>query len=144
MTNISTEESRMALFVDTGGWLALYDKGDRNYRIAKSTFEKIKKDHFLLFTSDYVFDESVTLIRYRVSHATAKHFGTNLLESRIVRLIDVTKEDRLKAWDMFVKYRDASFSFTDCTSFVIMKRLKLESVLGFDSHFKIMGFNLYV
>ena len=124
--------------------MALYDKGDRNHCTAKSAFEKIKKDHLLLFTSDYVFDESVTLMRYRVSHATAEHFGTNLLESRIVRLIDVTKEDRLKAWDMFVKYRDASFSFTDCTSFVIMKRLKLEIVLGFDSHFKIMGFNLYV
>jgi hypothetical protein len=134
----------VALFVDTGGWLALYDKGDRNHCTAKSAFEKIKKDHLLLFTSDYVFDESVTLIRHRVSHSTARSFGNNILESRIVRFVDVTREDRTKAWEIFSKYKDVGFSFTDCTSFVIMKRLKLETVLGFDSHFKIMGFNLYV
>jgi len=133
----------MAIFVDTGAWLALYDKADRNHLIAKNIFGKIKKERLPLFTSDYVFDESVTLIRYRISFRTANAFGTNILESRIVRLVDVTREDRTSAWDIFIKYKDASFSFTDCTSFAVMKKFRLDSVFGFDRHFQIMGFTLY-
>jgi len=144
MITTYTESKNVAIFVDTGAWLALYDKDDHNHRIAKDTFRKIRDEHLPLFTSDYIFDETVTLIRHRVSHSTARSFGNNILESRIVRFVDVTREDRTKAWEIFSKYKDVGFSFTDCTSFVIMKRLKLETVLGFDSHFKIMGFNLYV
>jgi len=43
------------------------------------------------------------------------------------------------AWGIFENYADQDFSFVDCTSFVIVKRVDVKEVFGFDDHFKTMG-----
>ncbi|HED04153.1 MAG TPA: hypothetical protein ENI60_05240 [Candidatus Fraserbacteria bacterium] len=50
-------------------------------------------------------------------------------------VVSVTVEDREAAWEIFKK-----FSFTDCTSFAVMKRLGLQRALAVDRHFQVMGF----
>jgi predicted nucleic acid-binding protein len=45
-----------------------------------------------------------------------------------------------KARGLFFRYRDKEFSFTDCTSFVVMRQLKLREVLTTDHHFAQAGF----
>jgi len=47
-----------------------------------------------------------------------------------------------KARDVFFRHRDKSYSFTDCTSFVVMKELKLKQALTTDRHFRQMGFEV--
>jgi len=37
-----------------------------------------------------------------------------------------------KAWEIFEKYSDKDFSFTDCSSFAIMEMLKINNVFSFD------------
>ena len=88
-------------------------------------------------------DESVTLIRCKVSHKAAVIFGESLLFSDIVTILDVSQEDRLKAWELFKKYEDKSFSFTDCTSFVLMKNSDLRRAFTFDEHFKQIGIDIF-
>lgn len=132
----------MTAFVDTSAWIALNDKNDQYYNDAVIKSQQIKRHKLELVTSEYIFDESITLIRYRVSHQSAVTFGESLLNSNIVKIIDITSEDRLMAWEMFKQYRDKEMSFTDCTSFVLMKRLKLQKAFTFDKHFKIMGFEM--
>ena len=41
---------------------------------------------------------------------------------------------------MFFRYRDKDFSFTDCTSFILMRELKLREALTTDHHFVQAGF----
>ncbi|MDH5769426.1 MAG: PIN domain-containing protein, partial [Nitrospirota bacterium] len=77
------------------------------------------------------------------SHHAAIIFGDSLLRSRISRIVDVTEEDRLKAWEIFKKYEDKEFSFTDCTSFALMKNLRLQKSFTFDEHFRQMGFEIF-
>ncbi len=48
-----------------------------------------------------------------------------------------------EAWELFQRYEDKEFSFTDCVSFVLMRQLKLRDVFGFDRHFEQMGFRLW-
>ncbi len=132
----------MMVFVDTSALIALNDKNDQYYKNAVIKSQQIKRHKLELVTSEYIFDESITLIRYRVSHQSAVIFGESLLNSSIVKIIDVTSEDRLMAWEMFKQYRDKELSFTDCTSFVLMKRLKLQKAFTFDKHFKLMGFEM--
>jgi predicted nucleic acid-binding protein len=43
---------------------------------------------------------------------------------------------------LFFRYRDKDFSFTDCTSFVVMQELKLREVLTTDRHFAQAGFTV--
>lgn len=43
---------------------------------------------------------------------------------------------------MFFQYRDKDFSFTDCTSFVIMRDIRLTHAITTDRHFRQMGFEV--
>ena len=133
----------MRLFVDTSAWLALNDRNDQYYSRAVTKSTEIKKHRIELITSEYIIDESITLIRYRVSHQAAVIFGNSLLDSNIVRIEDVNAEDRLKAWEMFKKFEDKELSFTDCTSFVLMKNLRLQKAFTFDEHFRAMRLEIY-
>ncbi len=133
----------MKLFVDTAAWLALNDKTDQHHKEALIKVSKIKESRVELVTSEYIFDEAITLIRYRVSHYSAVIFGESMLNSSIVKVLDVANKDRLKAWELFQKYKDKELSFTDCTSFVLMNDLKLHKVFTFDAHFSQAGFELF-
>jgi len=44
-----------------------------------------------------------------------------------------------KALKVYRQYRDKSWGFTDCSSFVIMEELGISDVLTTDIHFKQMG-----
>jgi hypothetical protein len=133
----------MRLFVDTSAWLALNDKNDQYHNKAIKKSSEIRKHKIGLLTSEYIIDESITLIRYRVSYNAAVIFGDSLLSSSIVTIVDVTNEDRLKAWEIFKKYEDKDLSFTDCTSFVLMKNLRLQKAFTFDEHFRHIGVEIF-
>lgn len=133
----------MRLFVDTSAWLALTDKGDQHYGDALSRIDTIKKEQIDLITSEYVFDEAVTIIRYRVSHNAAVTFGETLMRSSIIAVAGISDDERFRAWNLFCKYGDKALSFTDCTSFVLMKAYGLEKAFAFDDHFRQVGFELF-
>lgn len=60
------------LFVDTGGWVAYFDKSDKDHVAFKDCLSRVVTGTaWLLHTSDYVIDETVTLLRYHTNHATA-------------------------------------------------------------------------
>ncbi|HLE40063.1 MAG TPA: PIN domain-containing protein, partial [Nitrospirota bacterium] len=71
-----------------------------------------------------------------------KEFGLKLKDSSFVSLISVRDEDEDRAWEIFLRYKDQDFSYTDCTSFAVMERLKLDAAFSFDQHFKAMKFHV--
>jgi len=46
------------------------------------------------------------------------------------------------ARSVFFRHRDEDYSFTDCTSFVVMRDLRLKEALTTDRHFRQMGFHV--
>ncbi|KKM11373.1 hypothetical protein SY88_09065 [Clostridiales bacterium PH28_bin88] len=131
---------RRPLFVDTSGWCALYDCGDFRHPEAVELWHALAKTTGLLYTTDYVVDETITLLRVRVGHSPAVEFGKIVQSSKVIRIIPISAERWQRAWDLFVRYKDKEFSFTDCTSFAVMSELKLLEALAFDHHFTQMGF----
>jgi hypothetical protein len=129
-------------FVDTSGWCAVYDRSDDNHGKALAFWQKMAPSTGTLYTSDYVLDEALTLLRVRTGHTVAVEFGRLILASEVVKIIHVSASRWQKAWELFIKYGDKDFSFTDCTSFIIMQELNLKEVLAFDHHFRQMGFIL--
>lgn len=56
-----------------------------------------------------------------------------------LRKLQLTRR-AFRGQDFFLHYRDKSYSFTDCTSFVLTKELGLREVLTADHHFRQAGF----
>lgn len=91
-------------------------------------------------TTNYIFDEALTLARVRLGHAAAVELGEAIQDSYLVELIRLLPEDEEDAWSMFRRHSDKEYSFTDCTSFVVMHRLRLERAIALDSDFRQAGF----
>jgi hypothetical protein len=49
----------------------------------------------------------------------------------------------MKAIDLFARYSDHELSFTDCVSFVLMKRKRIKRAFTFDHHFRLLGFETH-
>ena len=131
-----------ALFVDTAGWMACADAADPAHRAAIKARDLWLERGGLFITTDYIADETLTLIRLRLSHAAAETWWRQVDSSSRLRWESVTTNRADKARSLFFRYQDKDFSFTDCTSFVVMRELKLREVLTTDHHFAQIGFTL--
>jgi len=56
-----------------------------------------------------------------------------------LQVVWVDEEIAREAWDIFERSDDQLFSFQDCTSFVIARRLGIRDVFAFDEDFGAMG-----
>ena len=95
-----------------------------------------------LVTSNFVFDEAVTLCLYRLGHEAAIRVGNALRDPGIVDLIRATAQDETDAWEIFAARSDKRYSFTDCTSFAMMRRLGIRTAVAIDDDFKREGFEV--
>jgi predicted nucleic acid-binding protein len=127
------------IFVDTSAFLALENRRDFYHSEALLFKDTCLKTGQTLITSDYVLDESYTIIRLRAGHAIAIQFGESLRKSQFIRNEHITPEIIEEAWHLFKKFEDHDFSFTDCTSFALMERLNISIAFTFDAHFKEYG-----
>jgi len=132
----------MRLFIDTTAFIALEDENDENHKAALSYREKIRQGKTAfraLYTSNYILDEVITLLRLRISHQAAVTLGETIKQSKVIRILRVTAPIEEKSWEIFKKYADKDFSFTDCTSFVIMEQEAISTAFTFDKHFQQFG-----
>jgi uncharacterized protein len=92
-----------------------------------------------LITTDYVLDETITRLFARCDFAIARQFSNTLLkagESGFLRIERISAERFDAAYELRLRYRDKpEISFTDLTSFVVMRELNVEVVLTGDAHF---------
>jgi uncharacterized protein len=125
------------VFVDTGAWFAYINASDPDHRRVRHVLDG---QPGRLVTSTYVFDETITLTQARLGHRRALTVGQTLLDPRLVELLHVNPADERAAWGLFGRRGDNSYSFTDCTSFVVMRRQRLERAIALDAHFAQEGF----
>ena len=127
---------RNRILVDTSAWYAIIDKNDQNHVAAVSKIQILNRP---LVTSNYIFDEILTLLQARLGPSIAIPFGQKLWDQEVSALVRITEEDEEKAWRVFRQYADKGFSFTDCTSFALLERLDINTVFAFDDHFVQYG-----
>lgn len=130
------------VFVDTGPLQAFNNKDDEHHTTAKEIFLKLKTISVRLITTDYIIDEAYTGLLTRAGYGSAMHFD-RFLQQQWGKVIHITPEGFNEAQAVFRRYnRDKIWSFTDCASFVVMKKLKIKTVFTFDNHFEQMGFKI--
>jgi predicted nucleic acid-binding protein len=125
----------MKLFIDTGAFIALTDADDENHKAAAAFYRNAKEKGTRFVTTNFVLYETLNYLRARISHNIAVLFRENLKKSGFLEIVTVTPSIEDAAFTIFKRYTDKDFSFTDCTSFSIMKSLKLKSAFAFDRHF---------
>jgi predicted nucleic acid-binding protein len=51
----------------------------------------------------------------------------------------LSEADVREVWQVFARFLDKEWSFTYCTSKVLMERLKISGAFAFDAHFRQFG-----
>ena len=127
------------LFVDTSAWFAHVNRRDPDHGAVRQALRAFSGR---LVTSNLVVGEAVTLCRYRLGHAAAVQLGETLLDPEVVDLVRATAGDEAEAWRLFVERADKEYSFVDCASFVLMRRLDIDRAAALDEDFRREGFRL--
>ncbi len=128
---------RERIFFDTSAIYAYINRKDPDHEKVKSRLASIKSK---LVVTNYVFDEVITLASARLGHEMAVRIGEILRNSPQIETVWVTASDERDAWKLFIARKDKEYSFTDCTSFVVMRRLGVAKCLALDNHFTQEGF----
>ncbi len=134
------------IFADTGAWVALEDNHDSHHTAALMLKNKLVAGQTRIITTNYVLDETYTLMLLNVGYDKTVRFKRALdrvIRRNVVVVFHITPDIEYEAWTIFERFnRDKSWSFTDCTSKAVMDRLSLNEVFGFDHHFAQMGFTI--
>lgn len=128
------------VFVDTSFFKAFIDMKDDFHSQAVQILKKLQSANSLLITTNYILDETFTLIRSRCGLEAVQDFKKILEEFEVgLKIIRVLATDEKNAWKYFLKDW-SDLSFTDCVSFATMVRLGITQVATFDKDFPKAGF----
>ena len=130
------------IFVDSGAWIAFFDPTDQYHNDAVVIYNDLTQEKMRLLTTDYVIDETITRLRYDVSHSVAVQFLDFIERVRKTGVLTIAEIDRTlfeEAKRLFRQYDSAKLSFTDCTSFAVCQKHSISETYAFDEHFAMMG-----
>ena len=128
--------------LDTAGWIACADAADLAHARACAARDAALEAGQTLVTTDFVVDETLTLIRFRLGLDAADTWWQQIDRSARLRWERIDSGRFERARHLFFQYRDKDFSFTDCTSFTVMREIRLTHALTTDRHFRQMGFQV--
>ena len=132
------------IFIDTSAWYAIEDASDENHESALLFKEKIIAERYNWVTTNYILDETYTLLLDKIGYTDTVRFRQNIneiSELEILAVVHISESMAENAWEVFEKYNiDKQWSFTDCTSKVVMEQREITEVFAFDHHFEQMGF----
>jgi hypothetical protein len=128
------------VFADTSALYAFVDRNDANHVVARDAVARLVVAGRRIVTTDYIIAETINLANARGGAAVAVRVLDLIEQSAGIRIewIDPDRFDATKTF--FRKHADHAYSFTDCTSFVMMRDLRLVDALTTDHHFVEAGF----
>jgi len=97
-------------------------------------------------TSNYILDELYTLLLMNIGFQPTVNYTEKpdiLIAEHLLDVIWIDQYLAKRGWDVFEQYNvDKQWSFTDCTSYVVIKDFGITELFAFDHHFEQMGFIL--
>lgn len=129
-----------SVFVDTSGFYAFMVKRDGAHRAACKHMRALAQRGDELWTTDYVLDETATLLKARALSHLLSDFFEAIFASKVCHVEWMDADRFLEVRTFCLKHRDHPWSFTDCFSFCVMKRRKIARALTKDGDFHTAGF----
>ena len=132
-----------SIFLDSNIFIAFANQRDHDHGRYIQLMDQARRGEFgIPYTSDYVFDETVTTALFRTRRlSTAIKAGQIILGSReetipsFVKLLRVDGKVFNDAWTRFKTGRFPRLSFTDHTILTQIKEYGIDGVLSFDTGF---------
>jgi predicted nucleic acid-binding protein len=128
--------------VDASALIALADRSDTLHETARR-YDRGAGRKAQLFTSLFVLDEVATRLRAAAGAAVAVRAVSAVLESPRFGVLEVDRALFLEALHLLAHYGEHRLSLTDCTSFLVMRRLALTDAFTFDADFARAGFAVH-
>lgn len=124
------------IFVDSGGWFASVVEDDDDYHAAQKWLTENKET---LFTTDYIVDETLTLLRARGENRKALKIGDLFFSGLMANVYHLSEDDILQTWKIFQQFSDKDWSFTDCSCKFVCEKFGITRAFSFDKHFRQFG-----
>lgn len=127
------------IFIDADVFVAYAVEGDSNHEKAAKIVGRVMEGEFgRVFTSDYVFDETVTVTLVRSKSLEKAATAGSIIRGsvEILKIDEAVFED---SWEIFRNQGNSRLSFTDCTSISLAKERGIEHVATFDKELKRSG-----
>ena len=134
---------RLAIFVDTGLWIAWMDERDQWRQDAMREIASLKAQRRSLVTTNWVLAEAYTGLVDRIARGAIARLRAMVEGSTLIRVIWIDRLLEELAWRKFLQYDDKDVSMVDCTSFVVMEQLGLSTAFTFDRDFLQVGFRTW-
>lgn len=124
------------IFIDSGGWFASVVTDDDDYDAAKTWLEENREP---LFTTNYIVDETLTLLRVRGENQKALEMSNLFFRGLLAQVYHLSEDDVLQTWEVFQAFTDKNWSFTDCSCKFICEKFGITHAFSFDKHFRQFG-----
>lgn len=130
----------MSVFVDTGVFVAFQNTRDKNHSRALELVKEIVEGELGTgYTSDYIFDEAVTVALVRTGRPdmalTLGRMILGELTTPFLVALRVDGEAFKEAWGFFKRYAERGLSFTDCTTIALIENRGIDRLISFDTDF---------
>jgi predicted nucleic acid-binding protein len=138
--------STETVLVDTWGWVALADRREPRHASVRRLVEALWDTGGSVVTTDYVLDETFTLVFRRLPFARARRFLAAVDEGQRtghLRIEPIGTSRFARAKELRLRLRDKPLvSFTDLTTMVVMQELRIARIVTADAHFRHVGLGL--
>jgi predicted nucleic acid-binding protein len=128
-----------AAVVDSSALLSLEDPDERQHEACLEVLNQLIESRARLLTTNFVFDETYTLILTRLGRDRAVRWGNSFKQGRLIHILRVSEDQEARAWDIILKFEDKDFSYTDATSFAVTESLGIDIAFSLDRHFRQYG-----
>jgi predicted nucleic acid-binding protein len=123
------------VLVDTSAIYALIDRDDANHAAARTGLTRMRKRRDEPILTNFIVAETHALLLARQGSDMARRW----LSTQAWAIERVTPEDEEAAREIILTHADKRYSYTDATSFAVIKRLRMRGALAFDRHFVQFG-----
>jgi predicted nucleic acid-binding protein len=131
------------IFLDTSFIVACKIEEDSNHKKSIECLHNlIEKNNEEVITSDYVFDETITVIFGKTNNLEAAiDVGDTLKSAATILKVDGAVFE--ETWRIFKEQKGTKLNFTDCSIITLMKKERIQSIATFDKEFlKIKEINV--
>ncbi len=124
----------MGVFLDSGVLFGAFNESDEYHAAALGIYILAFSGKWgAVYTSDYVLDETVTLLKVKAAPQAALKFLKSARASEMLAVIKIDDAIFERSCGIFEKYHDrAGLSFTDATTLAVLEIIEIEHLASFD------------